>query len=287
MADVLMRAKKLKIFEIHNSASLANGLSSLIYNLSFFSPNLEMLDISRCQSNVAETIVSLYKMLKITTSVEVVLARNVANLNPNLVEQFWVSLGECRSLRVLDLAFSGDISSKTINMGNAIAFNAKKKGALEYVDLTSCITNVNSISNLYQGMCISEYDEERIYGDPTKASKMISSNYKKEYFNNLRALHLNRCGNLNPSFNLAYWNKLNYKEDPEFVKLLARSPNLSNVALSTNNLQKSFAEVLSLAIDPRRADFKSKIKVLDLSKNQINKDGIKALAEVLPHNQII
>lgn len=80
-----MRAKKLKIFEIHNSSSLNNGLSSLIYNLSFFSPNLEMLDISRCQSNVTETIVSLYKMLKITTSVEVVLARNVGNLNPNLV----------------------------------------------------------------------------------------------------------------------------------------------------------------------------------------------------------
>ncbi len=80
-----MRAKKLKIFEIHNSANLANGLSSLIYNLSFFSPNLEMLDFSRCQSNVTETIVSLYKMLKITTSVEAVIARNVGGFNGNLV----------------------------------------------------------------------------------------------------------------------------------------------------------------------------------------------------------
>jgi hypothetical protein len=42
-----------------------------------------------------------------------------------------------------------------------------------------------------------------------------------------------------------------------------------------------------LAIDPRRSDFKSHIKVLDLSKNQIDKDGIKALAEVIPHNQIL
>jgi hypothetical protein len=33
-----------------------------------------------------------------------------------------------------------------------------------------------------------------------------------------------------------------------------------------------------LAIDQRRANFKSQIKVLDLSKNQIDKDGIKALA---------
>ena len=174
-----MRAKKLKIFEIHNMQNVNNGLSSLIYNLSFFSPNLEMLDISRCQSNMVETVVSLYKMLKITNSVEVVIARNVKNLNANLVEQFWVSLGECRSLRVLDLSYSGDISSKAVNLGNAIAFNAKKKGVLEYIDLTNCVNNVNSISTLYDGMCISEYDEERIYGDPTKASKMISSNYKK------------------------------------------------------------------------------------------------------------
>ncbi len=69
LADVLMKAKKLKIFEIHNSQNVNNGLSSLIYNLSFFSPSLQLIDISRCQSNVAETVVSLYKMLKITNSV--------------------------------------------------------------------------------------------------------------------------------------------------------------------------------------------------------------------------
>lgn len=88
-----MRAKKLKIFEIHNTQNVNNGLSSLIYNLSFFSPNLQLLDISRCQSNVVETVVSLYKMLKITNSVEAVIARNIAGLNQNLVEQFWISLG--------------------------------------------------------------------------------------------------------------------------------------------------------------------------------------------------
>lgn len=58
------------------------------------------------------------------------IARNVSSLNPNLVEQFWISLGECRSLRVLDIAYSGDISSKATHLGNAVAFNAKKKGGL-------------------------------------------------------------------------------------------------------------------------------------------------------------
>lgn len=87
------------------------------------------------------------------------LARNVGGLNPNLVEQFWISLGECRSLRVLDIAYSGDISSRSTNIGNAIAFNAKKKGVLEYIDFTNCITNISTLTSLHNGMWISEYDE--------------------------------------------------------------------------------------------------------------------------------
>jgi len=71
------------------------------------------------------------------------------------------------------------------------------------------------------------------------------------------------------------------------VKILARSNNLTNVSLSSNGLRKNFAEVLSLSIDSRRANFKSQIKVLDLSKNNLDKDGIKAIADVLPYNQII
>lgn len=105
---------------------------------------------------------------------------------------------------------------------------------------------------MYSGLCISEYDEEKIYGDPNKAAKMIPTNYPKVYYNNLKSLELNICGNLNPNFNLAYWNKLNKKEDPEIVKILARSVNLTNVCFSGNYLGKSFAEALSLAIDPRR-----------------------------------
>jgi Ran GTPase-activating protein (RanGAP) involved in mRNA processing and transport len=53
------------------------------------------------------------------------------------------------------------------------------------------------------------------------------------------------------------------------------------------NLQKNMADVLVLALDPRRASFVSKIKVLDLAKNSLGKDGIKSLAEILPHNNIL
>ena len=126
-------------------------------------------------------------------------------------------------------------------------------------------------------MCISEYDEERIYGDPNKVNKMIESNYKSMYYNNLKALEFKQCSNINPNFSLSHFNKLLEKKDPEFVQLLARSPNLENVSLSQAYLNKNMAEILVLALDPRRAEFKSKIKVLDLSKNNLGKDGLKAL----------
>ena len=71
------------------------------------------------------------------------------------------------------------------------------------------------------------------------------------------------------------------------TKLLARSINLISISLSGSGLKKDMAEMLSLAIDPRRTYFKSKIKVLDLSKNNLNKNGIKAFADVLPFNQIL
>jgi hypothetical protein len=75
-------------------------------------------------------------------------------------------------------------------VGGAIAFNAKRKGVLAYVNLTGTINNNPAVNNLYEGMNVSEYEEEQWYGDPNKVLKMISGNYKREFFNNLRALQL-------------------------------------------------------------------------------------------------
>jgi Ran GTPase-activating protein (RanGAP) involved in mRNA processing and transport len=117
---------------------------------------------------------------------------------------------------------------------------------------------------------------------------MIASNYKKAYFNNLKALQFDNCSLLNPTnFTLAHYNKLVEKRDPEYVKLFAQSPCLESIHLRSTNLGKNIAEVFVLALDPRRANFVSKIKVLDLSKNMLGKEGIKILAEVLPHNSIL
>jgi len=52
-------------------------------------------------------------------------------------------------------------------------------------------------------------------------------------------------------------------------------------------MSKNISDILVLALDPRRDDFVSKIKVLNLSKNSLGKEAIKNLGEVLPHNGII
>lgn len=62
---------------------------------------------------------------------------------------------------------------------------------------------------------------------------MIESNYKKKYYNNLKALQLNKCTNMNPGkFDLNEFNQIHDINDPKYVRLLARSPALLNVGLS-------------------------------------------------------
>jgi Ran GTPase-activating protein (RanGAP) involved in mRNA processing and transport len=294
LADALMRMKKLKIFRMNAQKGLGQGLSSIVYNLAF-NPNLVLLDLGEITieanksavNNINETVVSLYKMLKISASIEILKLNKVPNLNNALTKEFWMALGECKSLRVLDLSNSGDLSNKIKDLGSSVAFNAKKKGSLSFLNLTGTISNQVALTNLYWGMCVSEYDEEQWYGDPNKVAKMIAGNYNKVFYNNLCALQLNVCGNLNPAFVLSHYNKLVNKKEPEYVKILADSPRLNTLHVQSTGLQKNMADILVLALDERREKLKCQLKVLDLSKNNLDKEGAKVLASILPFNNVL
>ena len=190
-------------------------------------------------------------------------------------------------MRVLDLSNSGDLSGKIRELGSSIAFNAKKKGSLAFLKLTGTISNPHTITNLYEGMRVSEYDEEQWYGDPNKLAKMIAGNYNKVFYNNLKALELDSCSNLNPGFVLSHYNKLVNKKEPEYVKILADSPHLNTLHIKSAGLQKNMADILVLALDQRREGLKCQLKVLDLSKNNLDKEGLKVLAGVLPYNNVL
>ena len=170
---------------------------------------------------------SLEKLLKISGSIEVISASKLYNLNPLLNKDFWVTVGECRSLRVLDFNKSGVFDQANVGyMGTAVAFNAKKKGNLEYLNMSGCIGTEANIGLLYTSMKISEYDEESWYGDPGKVAKMIANNYPKTFYCNLKALQLQENVNLNPSFNLTNYNKHTNKITPNWVNLLRESSKL-------------------------------------------------------------
>jgi len=81
-----MRAKQLRIVDISLNTSIGpQGLGSIIYNLSF-SPRLTYLNVLGCSvgGNMAEVVESLYKMLRISASLEILNLSNIANLNNNL-----------------------------------------------------------------------------------------------------------------------------------------------------------------------------------------------------------
>ena len=225
VADALMRMKSLEILEYQQNPA-RSGLPAIIYNLSF-SPHFKYLNFSNTYVDVNETkeiIASLEKLLKISGSIEVISASRIAALNNNLNKDFWITVGECRSIRVIDISKSGILQNTNVaNMGTAIAFNAKKKGNLEYVNLSGCISAEAQISTLYNSMKISEYDEESWYGDPGKVAKMLANNYPKKFYNHLKALQLQENVNLNPSFSLVYYNKHTTKKTPDWVSLLRES----------------------------------------------------------------
>ena len=115
LADGLMRAKQLQRLDLTGNTGIqAVGLSSIIYNLAF-SPKLTYLNINNCGASAsnAQVVESLYKLLRISGSLEILLFNNCGAINPLLTKEFFVSLGEIKTLKVLDISYSGQFTVTT------------------------------------------------------------------------------------------------------------------------------------------------------------------------------
>ncbi len=138
---------------------------------------------------MSELVEALFKLLRISASLEILDCSSILTLNPALNNEFFISLGEIKTLRSLDLSFSGKFTDSIFsNFGKALAFNAKKNGAIEFVNFTGTLNSSSNITSLYNNMNISEHDHELWYGDPTKAQKMSGNDFTKVYWNNLKAI---------------------------------------------------------------------------------------------------
>ena len=290
IADGLMRAKQIEVLNLsYNTGLTHNGLNSIIYNLAF-SPRLLKLDLSYIPitSNPPTLIESLYKLLRISGSLEILNLNNCGSIGSYLTEQFFIALGESRTLKKLNLSYSGVLNTSAFTwLGKAVAFNAQKKGSLEALNLAGGVINSSySFNNFYNGMLVSNADHETWYGDSTKVSKMSGQDFAKTYCNNLKVIDLSNSI-LNTNFDIVSWRKQLAAEDPPLVKFIARSPLLTNIQLNQCNLNKQDADVLALALDSTRPYFVSKIKILNLSRNLLGKEGAKTFAGVLEKNHTL
>lgn len=206
LADGLMRAKQLETIILKQNNNIGyQAMSSIIYNLAF-SPRLKYIDISSnsYEGGHVSVVESLYKLLRITGSLETLIINNSKDLNKNLIKEFFISLGEIKSLKHLDLSFSGEFTNAVITiLGKAIAFNSKKKGSLKIVKIEGCIPTFNELNTLHNSMNISLADNEEWYGDAGKVSKMTGTDFQKVFFNSLEVLKFSKSPNLKSNFNLA------------------------------------------------------------------------------------
>lgn len=208
LADGLMRAKQLVRLNLSSNNKIGHqGMAGILYNLAF-SPKLQYLNIKggNYAGGFPAVVESLYKLLRISGSLEILIMSTSTPLNANLTKEFFISLGEIKTLRILDLSWSGAFTNNLLAMlGKAIAFNAKKGGSLEIVNIEGCIESYQGVLELSKSMSVSESDHEEWYGDQNKISKMSGKDFEKNYYNNLRVLNFSYGKNLKSSFNLAYW----------------------------------------------------------------------------------
>lgn len=208
LADGLMRAKQLIKLNLANNCSIGfQGMASILYNLAF-SPKLQYLNIrgGNYTGGFPQVVESLYKLLRISGSLEVIIMSNSKDLNTNLTKEFFVSLGEIKTLKILESSWSGVFSDELLtNLGKAIAFNAKKGGSLEVVSIEGGIKSYSGVSHLANSLNVSEADHEEWYGDYNKVSKMSGTDFQKKYYNNLRMLNFSYGTHLISNFNLINW----------------------------------------------------------------------------------
>jgi Ran GTPase-activating protein (RanGAP) involved in mRNA processing and transport len=276
IADGLMRAKLLESLKLRNNISLYNGISPMLYNLAF-SPRIKHIDLTGCNiGGNASICEALYKLLKISGSLEHLILNNT-NAASGMSPDFFMALGENKTLQSLHIntttRYSSDFCSK---LGKATAMNAKKNGSLETLACEQGFDTYN-FENFIKSMYISEQDHEYWYGDKATADKMAGEDLERKIYCNLK--HLNVKSSCIPyGGNIHEIKKRVNPNWPEMVKLF--STEISHVNLAKCGLiAKKDMDLISHCIE--NPIWKTHVSFLNLSGNKINKEGAKILCEVL------
>ena len=283
VADGLMRAKQLEVIKLAGNPSMDYGVNYILYNLAF-SPRISFIDISDTVVNQRqdETAEALYKLLKISGSLET-LALNRTAIMHSLTIDFWRALGENVTLRHLFIDSTGQGLNAVATLGKFVGLNAFKKGSLSLLSLRNCFRNSSNFGSFVDSMSVSEADHEREYGERSEADKMSGTQIERHFHCGLGSLFISG-GRLTSNFNLQSWLKYSPDKRPhQSLVTLCTKGKLHRLELSSSQLNKSDADLIGLCLGHQACT----LTTLNISGNQLRKEGAKALAGELDHNSTL
>ena len=268
LADGIMKAKGLEKLYIPGN-KMVKGLSNILYNLAF-QPSIKLIDISNNQTcDRRETSTSLYKLIKMSQTINTIIANNIPNFNSSLTNDFFNALGDNNNLSYLDLSNNGYFSNIS-NLGMSISFNALKNGSFSYLDISNCGINCDILNNLIKGMKISENDHNNWYGFQFNQNiqKENQEYYNKVFHCNLETLVLKGSYLFS---NTNYLDPKNAYIENYIKTLLSGSPRLDTLILSDCTFNKFFLDALSEALRTE-----NNIKYLSFSNSKIDGEQFKS-----------
>jgi len=276
IADGLMRAKQMEILRLSKNPALSDAVPGIIYNLAF-SPKVSLVDISNINlaSKAADAVESIYKLLTISGSLKVLLMDNIG-INNNFALPFFKAIGINKTLAVLSM--NGNLFSNYEYLGKAIALNAKRSGALEYFSAVTAIGNYNNLRTMIDNLWVSDYDNEMWYGDESEARKMFGEQKVKKFHCGIKQLFTG-LSNLCFGLHISSLKHEQYEKYPNIMKFIAENKALQTLSLEGCYLNRYDGEILAASL---KADkIISNLRVLNLAKNGLRKEGAQALATAL------
>jgi hypothetical protein len=136
-----MRAKQLEILKASGNQNMGTAVNAILYNLAF-SPKIRHIDLSEMQTGTAAMAEALYKLIKISGAIEVLLLKNTG-VQRFLTEDFYKSLGENKTLTYLNLDSNSAHDARLL--GKAVAMNARRNGALTSLSMVQWLSGAAAL----------------------------------------------------------------------------------------------------------------------------------------------
>jgi hypothetical protein len=233
------------------NSSIGRGADAILYNLAF-SPRITYIDFSDDLLNSPDTAEAIYKLVKISGSLETLILHNT-QINNQLKEEFFIALGENKTLTHLNL---NNVTFTNLSilqlLAKSCAMNKKKNGNLKYLSMVNAFQSYLNMKSFLEWFKVSDYDQEMWYGDKKIAKEMTKEQLEKKLEFGLEYINIGQSVLAGNGFKHKEIAKRKDPQWPIFMDLFAQN-SLQVVNLSVCNMSKQDMELLadSLNENPR------------------------------------